>query len=54
LKKHEDANSILELGVFDVPFDGTRKAKVAIYEVKLNKGKSVTRNRVGLAQHSPT
>lgn len=48
LRKHEDAKSILELGVFDVPFDGTRKAKVAIYEVQLNKGKSVTRNRVGL------
>lgn len=48
LKKHEDAKSILELGIFDVSFDGTRKTKVAIYEVQLNKGKSVTRNRVGL------
>jgi hypothetical protein len=49
LKKHEDAKSISELGVFEVPFDGSgNKAKIAVYEVQLNKGKSVTRNRVGL------
>lgn len=48
LKKHEDANAILELGVLEVPFDGTRTAKVAVYEVELKKGKAVTRNRVGL------
>ena len=48
LQKHQDAKSILELGVFEIPFDGTRNAKVAVYEVQLNKGKAVTRNRVGL------
>ncbi len=49
LKKHEDAKSILELGIFDLPFDGKgNKARIAVYEVELKKGKSVTRNRVGL------
>jgi hypothetical protein len=48
LKKHEDAKSIAELGIFQVPFDGNLKARIAVYEVELNKGKSVTRNRVGL------
>ena len=49
LKKHEEVKSILELGLFEVQFDESKnKAKLAIYEVELKKGKSVTRNRVGL------